>query len=220
VIGPGDTKRVILDTLKREGTVTIPDLAAALDLNVETVRSHVKALVSEGLIARCGVRRDGPGRPEGVYELTRRAARFFPGREGQILHELAAFLDETGHDHLLEAFFRRFAADREARAAPRLEGLDGLARVEEVARFLTEEGYMAEVVVERPAAAASAPIPRLRLCNCPIRDLVRVTRIPCGAEIGLIRNLLAEPMVRVEYIPDGDAACGYAVGVAPSGTCE
>lgn len=51
--------------------------------------------------------------------------------------------------------------------------------------------------------------PRLRLCHCPIRELVRSTRIPCVAEIGLIRRLLGEELTRVSYMPAGDTSCAY-----------
>jgi predicted ArsR family transcriptional regulator len=74
-----------------------------------------------------------------------------------------------------------------------------------VARIFSELGFMA--VVEQDDGP-----PRLRLCHCPIRELVRSTRIPCGAEIGLIRELLGEELTRVSYMPTGGTSCAYRVG--------
>jgi predicted ArsR family transcriptional regulator len=51
--------------------------------------------------------------------------------------------------------------------------------------------------------------PRLRLCHCPIRDLIEVTRVPCGAEIGFVTELVGERLTRMAYIPAGDACCSY-----------
>ena len=84
----------------------------------------------------------------------------------------------------------------------RLEGLEGAARLEEVARILTELGFMASSEVGRGR-------PRLHLCHCPLRELVAVSRIPCRAELGFIRDMLGEPLTRLAYIPSGDAACSY-----------
>jgi hypothetical protein len=41
---------------------------------------------------------------------------------------------------------------------------------------------------------------------------VDVTRIPCGAEIGLLAELLDDRLARVSYIPAGDASCSYETG--------
>ncbi len=47
--GLGESQQRILEHLKRRGSSTIPAIAADLDLNVETVRTHLKALGSHGL---------------------------------------------------------------------------------------------------------------------------------------------------------------------------
>ena len=61
--GLGESQQRILKHLKREGTSTIPAIAGDVELNVETVRAHVRALVQYGLVTRIGSRPRGPGRP-------------------------------------------------------------------------------------------------------------------------------------------------------------
>ncbi len=194
----------ILDHLKRHGSASVPDLAGAFGVSVETVRSQVKALVAEGLVTRSGARREGPGRPELVWGLTQAAEAFFPRREGEILRGFADYLQDQGRQEVLSDYLMRFAAQRRDRALARLEGLEGSERLSEVAEILTEEGYMAEVV-------EGGEQDRLRLCHCPLRELVDVTKAPCRAEVGLVRALVGEHLTRVEYLPDGDHACTYAV---------
>lgn len=201
------TQRHILDRLKRKGEASIPELAAELELSPETIRSHIRALSSEGLACSVGARRDGPGRPEGLYALTDGAEALFPRREGELLRELAAFLRAEGEDALLDTFLDRFADRRRDAALVRLDGLEGRARLDEVATILTEEGYMAEVAEGSPGEG-----PRLRLCHCPLRELVHVSHAPCKAEIGFVRSLVGGPLTRVEYLPDGDGACAYSIG--------
>ena len=201
--GVGESQRLILDHLKRRGPAGIPELAASLELSVETIRSHMKSLRGEGLVqARGRRRRVGRGRPEILYELTEAADTLFPGG-GRLLKELAAFVAEQPEPGLLEDFFEMRAERRREALRPRLAKLGDDARAEEVARMLTEEGFMAEV--DRDTEGR----PLLRLCHCPVRELLDVTKAPCRAELRLVRDLLGKHLTRVSYIPLGDHACCY-----------
>lgn len=203
--GLGQSQEEIVDLLKRRGSATVSILADELDLNVETVRDHLKALAGRGLVERRGSLRSGPGRPEILYALTEGAERLFPQREGEILRDLASYLDETGNEAVLEDFFRRYIDQRRGEAMDRLEGLEGRERLDEVARVLTDEGFMAEIEEADEG-------PRLRLCHCPMRELVEVSKVPCRMEIGFVRELMGEELARVSYIPSGDASCSYEPG--------
>lgn len=199
-VSPGQQR--VLDVLKRRGDSTVPELALALELNVETVRYHVRSLERSGYARRADTRRSGPGRPELLYGLTSQAETLFPRSEGAILGALAAHLQATGNELLLREFFEAYVSARRDEAMARVEGLTGAARVEEVARIMSEFGFMA-------TAGQAGDEPGLHLCHCPLRELVEVTRIPCRAELGFIRELLGEPLTRLSYIPAGDATCSY-----------
>lgn len=200
--GLGQSQRSILEMLKRRGRTTIPELAGALDLNIETVREHLRVLSRHRLVTREGSRRSGPGRPEGMYALTAEAERLFPQREGELLRALATHLVRSGHEDVLHEFLERGIAERREEALARVRDLDGAARLEEVARIFSEFGFMA--VTEEHEGEL-----RLRLCHCPIRPLVDATRIPCIAETGLLAELMNSAPIRESYIPAGDAACCY-----------
>jgi len=200
--GLGESQRAILDQLKRRGSATIPQLSKALGLNIETVRGHLRALTGHGLAQREGRRTGGPGRPEVVYGLTAEAEALFPRREGEALRELATYLVRTGHEAVLRDFLERQIGSRREEALARIRSLEGRERLDEAARVLSDLGFMA-MVEELPGGC------RLRLCHCPIRDLVEATPIPCLAESGFITELLGEQATRVSYIPAGDASCSY-----------
>lgn len=204
----GESQGRILQHLKRGGSGTIPEMARALELSVETVRTHLRALGSEGLVERRGRRGSGPGRPEIVYGLTAAAEELFPSQEGKLLQDLAAFLEEQGRADLLRAFFEEQTARRRAALGTRLERLGDDERLEEVARVLTEEGFMADVVTDEDGRKL------LRLSHCPLRNLVDVTALPCRAELEVVQEMLGERLSRVSYIPSGDHACCYAPGGA------
>ena len=204
------SQRDILDLLKHRGDMTVPGLAEALGLNVETVRGHVRGLVAARLLRRQGSVVHGPGRPEILFGLTPAAERLFPRREGDVLRRLAEYLRRTDHQRLLDAFFDEWIAERRDEAMGRVERLSGRERLEEVVAVLSELGFMAvvdEPVVDEQGEDGSGP--RLRLCHCPLRALVDATKMPCRAEIGLVGELLGRELARESYIPAGDASCSY-----------
>lgn len=207
--GLGDSRQLLLNRLKRSGAGTIPELAGEVGLNVETVRHHLSALGSQGLVERRGTRSAGPGRPEVVYGLTSGAESLFPRREGEVLRALVVHLKETGNESLLKEFFESYIGGRRAEALARVAPLEGRARLEEAARILSELGFMA--LAESGDAEEGE---RLRLCHCPLREIVDVTSIPCRAELGFVRELMGERLARLSYIPAGDASCTYRAGAA------
>lgn len=206
----GPSRGRILELLKRRGPSAAGELARALRLTVATVRQHLEAMAGQGLVARAGPRRNGHpgrGRPTLLWTLAPGAGPLFPEAQGPVLADLVRTLVAEGAEPRIERFLRERLAARRAQVAGRLEALEGTARLREVARILSEDGFLAEV---EPTGKAGAPV--LRLCHCPVRDLVDATRIPCRLEVGYVATMLQADLERLSYLPDGDAACRYAVG--------
>jgi predicted ArsR family transcriptional regulator len=202
-LGLGETRQALLLALKHLGQATQAEVAREVPFAPATLREHLQSLVANGLVQRLGSRHNKPGRPEVVYALTDRGEALFPNRSPQVLRELIGHLTERGYTRVLHRFFEiRVAARRDA-ALTRVTGLTGSARVQEVARILSEEGFMAQV-------GTGPREPTLRLCHCPIRDVVSIARTPCQFEQQFIEELLGRRLQRTEYIPDGDAACSYS----------
>lgn len=201
-LGLGDTQQAVLLALKRLGAATQADVAREVPFAPATLREHLQSLVARGLVQRRGSRHAKPGRPQVVYALTERANALFPSRTADVLRELIVHLLDTGHAALVEKFFEQRVAARRPAVLARVRRLTGAARAHEVARILSEEGFMALV-------GGTPEQPTLRLCHCPLRDIVSITRIPCRFEQELIAELLDRPLHRLEYIPDGGPACSY-----------
>lgn len=206
ISGLGETQRRLLELLKRDGEQSVGDLAGELELAAETVRGHLNALGGNGLVRRAGRRKEGPGRPEILYGLTEGAEALFPDEEGRLLRDLTAYLSGEGHEDVLESFFDARVSRQREKARERLAGLEGRDRLEEVASILTEEGFMAEVV-----EAGDDDEARLRLCHCPLKEMVAASRMPCRAELTWIREMLGRDLARKSWMPDGDRTCTYAV---------
>src|SRR5437899_13088388 len=74
-------------TLLRRGSRTVDELAQALSLTDNAVRTHLATLERDGLVRQRGARR-GSGKPAYVYDLTPEAEQLFPKAYGPVLHEL------------------------------------------------------------------------------------------------------------------------------------
>jgi predicted ArsR family transcriptional regulator len=210
--GIGDTQRAILEALKRRGRLTLADLGSDVRLTAGTLREHLNALAAHGLVRRVGRRQAGRGRPEVVYGLTEDGDALFPQREGELLAELVRHLLASGDQEILRAFFDARVGARRDAALTRLQGLTGEARLREVAAILREEGFMPEL--DRSPASGRAII---RLCHCPLTDVVAVTRLPCRAELELVGEMIGAPLERISYMPEGAHTCSYAVREAVNG---
>ena len=205
LLGPGlgDTQQRLLLALKQRGPSTLQEASADLAFATATVREHMLALEQHRLVERSGTRSNGPGRPEVVYALTAGGEALFPRREGELLRELVEYLIGQGLDTLVHDFYVARIAKRRQDARQRVAGLSAGKRLAEVARIMSEDGYMASVVRQGGRTV-------LRLAHCPISDVVRVTQVPCRAEEHFIADLLGTALERVEYMPDGCSSCSYA----------
>lgn len=195
--------RSLIDALKYRGRATVTELATDLELNVETVREHLRTLETRQLVRRDGTQRQGPGRPEVVFVLTADAEALFPRREGEMLQALTRYLVAQGQAPLLRGFLKAHAAERREQGLTAIAGLSGKRRVDEVVQLFDDMGFM-------PVLEGNGTT--LRLCHCPLRDMVEVTQLPCRQELDLLRDLLGSPLVRMTHLPRGDAACVYHIG--------
>jgi len=209
IIGPGigESQRRLLEVMKRAGECTLAELEASFEISRETLRIHLKSLAAQGLVERSGVQRTGPGRPHVLYRLSAEGEALFPRREGAVLRELATYLLEQGRRDLLEAFFAARLARKRREAEGRVAGLEGRARLERIAEILSEEGYVAEV-------SDAEGGPRLRLCHCPLQELVAVSDLPCRFELALIEGLTGTRPAREAFMPEGGHACVYSIASA------
>jgi predicted ArsR family transcriptional regulator len=201
-LGPG--RRGVLTALKARGEATADHLAADLGVTVGAVRQQLGPLGEEGLIAHRDDR-PGPGRPRRWYCLTPAAETLFPKRYGQLTNQLLGFIEEASPDVVAEAFDRR-ARQREARAGARLAGRSFDGTVEELARILDEDGYLADCEKLGPGFWC------ITERNCAILDVARQHHEACGSELAFLRAVLPGASVeRVTHIVAGAHACTYEV---------
>jgi predicted ArsR family transcriptional regulator len=167
------TTRGRIVVLLRRARRTVDDLAGALNLTDNAVRSHLATLERDGLIRQHGEKR-GDGKPARLYELTSAADGLFPKAYDSILRDVLDVLGERLPPDvvrgLLREVGRRVAADfprsvtgdarqRADRAASVLFELGGLAEVESTDDALRIRGYscpLAAILAGHPEACELA----------------------------------------------------------------
>jgi predicted ArsR family transcriptional regulator len=206
VPGLGHTQRDLLHALKRRGPSTTEELAENFQLATGTLREHLRALEARRLVERVGRRSEGPGRPHVLYGLTDAGQTLFPQGEAQLLAAMVEHLLSTGREELVEEFFLARAESGYAAVATRLAKLDSGERRLEAVEIMAEAGYMPELSQDSDTGDTL-----MRLCNCPLRSVVAVTRLPCRTEERLLSALVDGEIERIAYMPDGDDSCSYRI---------
>jgi predicted ArsR family transcriptional regulator len=197
-------RRAVLCTLKSDGEATAEQLAGELGVTVGAIRQQLAPLGEDGLVAHRD-ERQGPGRPRRFYCLTPAAESLFPKRYGQLTNQLLGFIEEADPDVITSAFQRR-GLQRQARAEIRLAERSLTGRVEELARILDEDGYLAGCEQIGPGAW------RITELNCAILDVARQHHEACGSELAFLRAVLPGASVeRVTHILAGAHSCSYEV---------
>ena len=198
------TRRQILESLKKRGELTADDLAEQLGLTTSGVRQHLVALTSDGLVAHHQVR-EGPGRPRHCYHLTAAADTLFPRAYSDLTNELLGYASDDDPE-LVERLFERRRRRRVEDARQRLVGKDFAAKVEELARILDEDGYLADFHREPDGTYF------ITEHNCAILGVARRYGQACSSEIGFLRESLPEARIeRVQHMIAGAHSCAYEV---------
>lgn len=201
---PSETKRRLLELMKRRGEITLDDAMEVIDRARPTLRDHLDQMGRDGLVARRS-QKQGRGRPSMCYRLTPQAERLFPQREGAVFANFLTYLEEQGQDQLIEDFFESFWDARldevEQRLPTSLDPADVHQIVGALQEVLREKGFMPEVHVDDEQIAVEA-------CNCPFAALVNATELPCSSEACFYETLF-ERVERTCHMPDGDTTCVY-----------
>ncbi len=205
---PGDTKRRLLDQLKRVDGATDAELAEALAITPTAVRQHLDALQGNGLVEPAQpVATGGRGRPAARWTLTTLAGELFPDRHSDLTVELIEAIrtavGEAGLDAVISA---RTARQRDAYRAV-VDGDEVARRVDQLAAQRAAEGYLAEAVHHDDGTI------ELVEHHCPICDAAESCTGLCRDELALFRDVLGDQahVERSTHLLSGDARCTYRI---------
>lgn len=203
------SKKELLDLIKHKGQVTIDESVEETDLAKTTLREHFTQLERDGYIER-SYERSGRGRPSLQFKLSKQGNSLYPSYEPQMMRELVRFLQSEGKEEALEMFFKKFWDQRYKKLELMLETENVQSEEEKirvVTKMLEEEGFMPEYEMNGEAGDLT-----MKECNCPFREVVKVTKLPCTLEEEFYRKVFEKNVERTTYIAEGDFACTYCIG--------
>ena len=189
-------------SLLRRGVTTVEELAQALGLTDNAVRSHIAALERDGLVAQQGLRR-GVGKPAYTYALTPDAERLFPKAYGALLHLLLDTLSERLPAETLDDLLRD-VGHRLASGAPAPSG-DLQTRVERAVDLLGELGGLAEIEEQDGGYVIAG-------CSCPLAAAVEGHPETCLLAESLLADVIGAPVRQV--CDTSGPRCRFEIGPA------
>ncbi|HET8865624.1 MAG TPA: DeoR family transcriptional regulator [Gracilimonas sp.] len=202
-------KKELLDFIKHHGQLTIDESVEKMDLAKTTVREHFTQLEKDEYIER-SYERSGRGRPSLCFQLTKKGNGLYPSYEPEMMREFIRYLQTEGEHGILEDFFKKFWDRRYEKLKLLLEE-EKVTTEEEKARvtrkMLDEEGFMAEFGHNPDSGKLM-----MKECNCPFREIIKVTKLPCKLEKEFYKRVFGKEVERTSYIPEGDFACTYCIG--------
>jgi predicted ArsR family transcriptional regulator len=198
-------QRSVLYAVRRRGEATVADVSEMLDMTTSGARQHLTGLAAVGLLETGDTARapGQQGRTERCYRITPAAEPLFPKAYGELTNQLLGYLPSGA---VARAFQHR-RDDRIAAAQARLANKgDFAAKVEELAKILDEDGYL--------AAPEQLPDGTYRIAerNCAIFAVAREHPLACTTELEFIRAALPEAEIeRVTHMMAGAHACSYEI---------
>jgi predicted ArsR family transcriptional regulator len=163
------TRGRIITLLRRENH-TVDELAQALELTDNAVRSHLATLERDGLVEQRGVRRGG-GKPAYIYSLTIEAEHLFAKAYAPVLNELLSVLAEQIGDADLKSALRTVGRRL---AGSGIDSDDAEVRLRAAADALNSLGGLAETSIEDGRAVIqgySCPLTAISATHCEICQL-------------------------------------------------
>jgi predicted ArsR family transcriptional regulator len=202
-----DTKRRIVERLKRVESATATDLAGEFGLTDTALRQHLDALEEAGMVSRSMAEPTGRGRPPVHWQLAPAAAQAFPDRHGELSVDLITSLRTTLGDPALDRVIAARSDRQVATYEAALSGAKDLRdRVQRLADVRSDEGYLAEVYADGADLL-------LVEHHCPIRDAAASCGALCSAELDVFRRVLGPTVnvTRTQHVLAGDRRCAYRV---------
>lgn len=204
ISGIPESRRIILERLKRDGDAGAEQLAGEIGITVSGARQHLSWLERDGLISR-RQQRDGRGRPKFLYELTPAGDALFPRAYSELTNELLRYIEDEDPEMVTRIFDRR-AERRLESARSRTKGLSLEEKVPVIAKILDEDGYLADF--ERKDSGSWS----ITEHNCAVLSVAQKYGHACGSELQFLQAALPEAeVIRTAHRLAGGHVCSYDV---------
>jgi DeoR family suf operon transcriptional repressor len=198
-----NTKEQILSLLKKNGSLTIMELAHELGITEMAVRRHIQTLERDKLICS-KVKKQTIGRPSKIYQLAEQGEDYFPKRYKEFSLELLQGLKEAGQEQLIkdillkkrERFLEQYKLDQKD------ESFKG--KMENLRRVQEQEGYMPRIENQDGTI-------HFKELNCPYVEIAKEFPEICQAERNFIQKFLDADLTPLSSMAEGHTCCHYTI---------
>ena len=212
------TRLRILQLLQKNSNDTVGGLARTIGLAPATVRRHLDILQRDRLVDFRELRKK-TGRPEYSFYLTEQGQEALPKSYnlllGLVIQEMADLTLEDTSDRagqqILELVFQRLSSRVWSQQENHLDERSPQSRLAALMNLLEEQGFY-------PEAEMVDDQLRIRLQNCPFREVALQNQAVCRFDATLMSAMLDANMEQDTCIHDGAPCCQYVARIAASGS--
>ncbi len=198
--------RPLLDLIRRQGPLTIKQMAEGLGVTATAVRNRLGRLTDAGLVERTA-ETGGRGRPRFAYRASAKTQSCL----GQNYTELAVVLWDELMRSVDDRKLRRLLFGRVTERLADLyrsevRGDDWRDRMVQLGTVLHGRGVEAEVVLV-PGDADAPPV--LKQHSCPYYELAETDHAICALERKMFEKVLGRALRLSHCRLDGDRSCDF-----------
>jgi predicted ArsR family transcriptional regulator len=198
------TRQEILTMLKTQGSMTVSEMAKAMDITEMAVRRHLNTLERDNLIETYLVRQ-AMGRPTHVYRLSEEAEKLFPRNYSDLTIDFLKDLERMEGHEKIEQLFQRRKERLSQDMNQSMKNLPFEEKVHKLAEIQNHKGYMVDLQQTEEGDYV------LKEYNCPISQVAREYTVACECELLLFRELLDTEVERNECYAKGDNHCVFKI---------
>lgn len=201
---PASTSGKIVLLLRKNGSMSISELASALDLSKMAILKHLSRMEYEGKAKR-GIVKKKVGRPEFSFSLTENGVAEFQPPYEQMLDHMVKYLRDNGGRELVEGFLRERYNDLREELYEKIRDKPIEQQVEILRSMREKSGYMAEA---RKLPGGGFEMTEYR---CPIFTIAERFPVACSAETKMFSDLLGSPVESTHRQVQGNNACRFFI---------
>ncbi|MCK0470933.1 metalloregulator ArsR/SmtB family transcription factor [Halalkalibacter sp. APA_J-10(15)] len=199
------TKNKLLELLKKNGTLSVQNLTATLNITHMAVRKHILSLEKDGLIEGKEVRQ-AVGRPQQRYSLTSKGELLFPRNYEGISVEFLQDIEELHGYEVIHTLFKKREQRLTKSYKQRLIQTNFDEKIAELTNIQNEKGYMAELQKINDGTY------ELTEYNCPILAIASDYKDACTCETEMFKQVLETNEIdRISCQSDGEPHCKFLI---------
>jgi predicted ArsR family transcriptional regulator len=191
----------LLDLLRREGPMSVSQVAHATSVTATAVRQRLTRLMGQGLVDR-EVERMGRGRPSHRYSVSEKARRQAGSNYGDLAILLWDQIRSVKDPEVRRGLFQRIASAMAGLYRGQIRGATMAGRMESLRDLFAERSVPLQV-------DDNGKLPVLTVVDCPYPELAEKDRGICAVEKMLFAELLDAPVRLSKCRLEGHACCQF-----------